>query len=178
MFIGYYADQHNNPFHMSPYFGYAERLLASSGLKYTYVRMAMYMDPLKPYLPELADMQKLIYPAGEGRINYISRDDIARGIVALLQQPDKFGHRYLLSGYSYSMTELAAILSEAAGSKIEYSPVSLEKFSEMYDEPKGFGALLASMYEAGARGLLDQHSNDFEQLVHDKPQTFPEFLKK
>ena len=61
MFIGYYADQHNNPFHMSPYFGY-ERLLASSGLKYTYVRMAMYMDPLKPYLPELADMQKLIYP--------------------------------------------------------------------------------------------------------------------
>ena len=57
--------QHNNPFHMSPYFGYAERLLASSGLKYTYVRMAMYMDPLKPYLPELADMQKLIYPAGE-----------------------------------------------------------------------------------------------------------------
>ena len=113
MFIGYYADQHNNPFHMSPYFGYAERLLASSGLKYTYVRMAMYMDPLKPYLPELADMQKLIYPAGEGRINYISRDDIARGIVALLQQPDKFGHRYLLSGYSYSMTELAAILSES-----------------------------------------------------------------
>ena len=53
----------------------------------------------------------------------------------------------------------------------------MEKFSEMYDEPKGFGALLASMYEAGARGLLDQHSNDFEQLVHDKPQTFPEFLK-
>ena len=33
MFIGYYADQHNYPFHMSPYFGYAERLLASSGLK-------------------------------------------------------------------------------------------------------------------------------------------------
>ena len=113
---------------------------------------------------------------GEGRINYISRDDIARGIVALLQQPDKFGHRYLLSGYSYSMTELAQSCLKR-GSKIEYSPVSLEKFSEMYDEPKGFGALLASMYEAGARGLLDQHSNDFEQLVHDKPQTFPEFLK-
>ena len=74
------------------------------------------------------------------------------------------------------MTELAQSCLKR-GSKIEYSPVSLEKFSEMYDEPKGFGALLASMYEAGARGLLDQHSNDFEQLVHDKPQTFPEFLK-
>ncbi|MDN8759897.1 NmrA family NAD(P)-binding protein, partial [Staphylococcus aureus] len=102
------------------------------GLNYTYVRMAMYMDPLKPYLPELAKMHKLIYPVGEGRINYISRDDIARGIVALLQQPDKFGQRYLLSGYSYSMTELAAILSEASGTKIEYDPVSFDTFAEMY----------------------------------------------
>ncbi|MCJ1655403.1 SDR family oxidoreductase [Staphylococcus sp. NRL 16/872] len=177
MFIGYYADQHNNPFHMSPYFGYAERLLATSELNYTYVRMAMYMDPLKPYLPELAEMHKLIYPAGEGRINYISRNDIARGIIALLQQPEKFGQRYLLSGYSYSMTELAHILSDAADTEIKYDPVSLGKFSEMYDEPKGFGALLASMYEAAARGLLDQESDDFEQLVHDKPQTIPEFLK-
>ncbi|MTE28369.1 SDR family NAD(P)-dependent oxidoreductase, partial [Winogradskyella sp. ZXX205] len=63
IFIGYYADQHNNPFHMSPYFGYAARLLATSGIDYTYVRMAMYMDPLKPYLPELMNMHKLIYPA-------------------------------------------------------------------------------------------------------------------
>ena len=62
IFIGYYADQHNNPFHMSPYFGYASRLLATSGIDYTYVRMAMYMDPLKPYLPELMNMHKLIYP--------------------------------------------------------------------------------------------------------------------
>lgn len=38
---------------MSPYFAYAERLLASSRLNYTHIRMAMYMDPLKPYLPEL-----------------------------------------------------------------------------------------------------------------------------
>ena len=49
---------------MSPYFGYAERLLATSGIDFTYVRMAMYMDPLKPYLPELMNMHKLIYPVG------------------------------------------------------------------------------------------------------------------
>ena len=73
---------------MSPYFGYAERLLASSGIDYTYVRMAMYMDPLKPYLPELMDMHKLIYPVGEGRINYITRHDIARGIIAIIENPD------------------------------------------------------------------------------------------
>ena len=47
-----------------------------------------------------------------------------------------------------------------------------------FKKAKGFGDLLASMYEAGARGLLDQQSNDFEMLVNDKPQTFKSFLMK
>ena len=47
------------------------------------------------------------------------------------------------------MTELAKILTDVAGEQIVYDPVSLEEFAEMYDEPKGFGALLASMYKAG-----------------------------
>lgn len=76
------------------------------------------------------------------------------------------------------MKELAAILSEASGTEIKYEPVSLEKFAEMYDEPKGFGALLASMYDAGSRGLLDQESNDFQQLVNDQPQTLQSFLQE
>lgn len=104
------------------------------------------------------NMHKLIYPAGDGRINYITRNDIARGVIAIIKNPDTWGKRYLLSGYSYDMKELAAILSEASGTEIKYEPVSLETFAEMYDEPKGFGALLASMYDAGARGLLDQES--------------------
>ncbi|MCY1591287.1 SDR family oxidoreductase [Staphylococcus pettenkoferi] len=178
MFIGYYADQHNNPFHMSPYFGYAERLLASSPIDYTYVRMAMYMDPLVPYLPELKERGKLIYPVGEGKINYISRADIAKGVVALLQQPGKWGQRYLLAGYAYTMRELADILSEVADSPIQYDPVTREEFGEMYDEPQGFGPLLASMYQAGEMGLLDQTSDDFERLTGERPMPFKDYLKQ
>ena len=59
--------------------------MATSGIDYTYVRMAMYMDPLKPYLPELMNMHKLIYPAGDGRINYITRNDIVRGVIAIIK---------------------------------------------------------------------------------------------
>lgn len=178
LFIGYYADQHNNPFHMSPYFGYAERLLASSGIPYTYVRMAMYMDPLVPYLTELKKLGKLIYPAGNGKINYIARNDIAKGVVAILKNKTYLGSRYLLSGYSYTMEELAKILTHVSGTKISYDPVSLETFGEMYDEPKGFGPLLASMYQAGAMGLLDQQSNDLEHLTGDKPETFESYLER
>ncbi|MDW3990502.1 hypothetical protein QI259_09335 [Staphylococcus saprophyticus] len=48
----------------------------------------------------------------------------------------------------------------------------------MYDEPKGFGPLLASMYKAGEMGLLDQSSNDFEKLTGEKPDTFETYLHK
>ncbi|WP_436862730.1 SDR family oxidoreductase [Staphylococcus caeli] len=178
MFIGYYADQHNNPFHMSPYFGYAERLLASSGLNYTYVRMAMYMDPLVDYLPELQRLGKLIYPVADGKINYISRNDIAKGVIAIVNNSNLLGEGYLLSGHTYSMTELANILSDIAGSEIKYAPVSLEDFGNMYDEPEGFGPLLASMYKAGAMGLLEQNSSDFELLTGEQPETFEHFLQQ
>ncbi|MDO6575720.1 SDR family NAD(P)-dependent oxidoreductase, partial [Staphylococcus pasteuri_A] len=47
-----------------------------------------------------------------------------------------------------------------------------------YDEPLGFGDFLASMFDSGARGLLDNQSNDFEMLVNDKPQTLKSFLMK
>ncbi len=91
IFIGYYADQHNNPFHMSPYFGYAARLLATSGIDYTYCKNGNVHGSTQPYLPELMNMHKLIYPAGDGRINYITRNDIARGVIAIIKNPDTWG---------------------------------------------------------------------------------------
>ena len=48
----------------------------------------------------------------------------------------------------------------------------------MYDEPKGFGALLASMYDPVARRLLEQDSNDLQQFVNDQPQTLQSFLQE
>ena len=56
-------------------------------------------------------------------------------------------------------------LTNVSRTEIIYEPVSLETFGKMYDEPKGFGPLLASMYQAGAMGLLDQQSTDIEQLT-------------
>ena len=76
------------------------------------------------------------------------------------------------------MEALAQILSEVANSNISYDPVTLEKFGKMYDEPKGFGPLLASMDKAGEMGLLDQSSNDFEKLTGEKPDTFETYLHK
>lgn len=179
IFVGFIADHENNPFKMSPFFGYTARRLASSDLEYSLVRDAMYADPLAAYLPELMDRGRILYPAGEGKISFISRDDIAKAIVQLASKPKLYGGRYTLTGETaYSMDELAQILSRVGGSSILYNPMSAEEFASTYDEPKGFGKVLASLYVAAGRNLMDEITADYQLLTNESPEELESYLNR
>lgn len=49
--MSFIADQENNPFVMSPFYGYLPRRLAGTDLNYAIVKNGLYADPLVPYLP-------------------------------------------------------------------------------------------------------------------------------
>lgn len=49
--MSFIADQENNPFVMSPFYGYLPRRLAGTDLNYAIVKNSLYADPLVPYLP-------------------------------------------------------------------------------------------------------------------------------
>ncbi|MFP7479443.1 SDR family oxidoreductase [Terribacillus saccharophilus] len=179
IFIGFVADQENNPFKMSPFFGYAARRLASSNLEYTLVRNAMYADPLVPYLPELIKRGRLLYPVGEGKISFISRDDIARSVIQIAVRPELHGGRYTLTGEkAYSMPELAAILSNVSDSEIKYDPMSVEEFAATYDEPKGFGEVLVSLYVAAEKDLMGEVTDDYQKTTNQKPEELASYLTR
>lgn len=179
IFIGFVADHENNPFKMSPFFGYAARRLASSDLPYTLARDAMYADPLVEYLPELAQRGRLLYPAGEGEISFISRADIAKAIVRLASAPERYGGRYTLTGNkAYSMVELAEILSRVSGSPIRYEPMTAEEFAATYDEPEGFGIILASLYAAAQRNLMGEVTEDYHLLTGELPEGLESYLAR
>ena len=46
----------------------------------------------------------------------------------------------------------------------------------MYDEPKGFGVVLAYLYEASERGLLGINSNGFRYIMVYDPKSLEEIL--
>ncbi|POD82167.1 hypothetical protein S101258_02869 [Lactiplantibacillus plantarum subsp. plantarum] len=74
------------------------------------------------------------------------------------------------------MPELATVLSQVSGQPIGYRPVSLQAFSDMYNQ-NGEGPMLASMYAGGARGLLATVSDDY-QLIMDRPaQSLLDYLQ-
>ncbi|WP_125710428.1 NAD(P)H-binding protein [Lacticaseibacillus porcinae] len=180
IFVSFYADQENNPFTMSPYYAYAPRKLATSGLNYAVVKNSLYADPLVPYLPELIERQALIYPVGDQAMNFITLADSAKAIANLAVKPElrDQGQVYTLTQtHSLTMPELGQIMSTVTGHHIGYAPVSNQEFAQIYAE-EGDGDELASMYAAGALGLFDQTTTDFETITGTQPESMADFLKR
>lgn len=178
IFVSFFADQEKNPFVMAPYYGYAPRRLAGSGVEYTIVKNSLYADPLVPYLPELIERKNIIYPIGEEKLSFISLADSAEASAKLAVQPAlrDNGQTYLLSQEkNNSMNELSKIMSDVTGKEIGYQPVSLQEFAEIY-QGDGDGNELASMYQGGALGLLGDVSTDFEKITGHAPTDMESFL--
>ena len=73
------------------------------------------------------------------------------------------------------MTELAAIMTKVSDHQIGYQPVSVAEFARLYQE-EGDGDELASMYQAGAMGLLSGTSDDFWTITGHAPTSMADFL--
>ncbi|KRN99325.1 SDR family oxidoreductase [Companilactobacillus kimchiensis] len=178
--MGFIADQANNPFDLSAFYGYLPRRLASSGIPYTIVRNGLYADPLVPYLPELIERKNVIYPMNDQALSFISLNDSSEAFAKVAATPELLenGRIYTLTqSRNYTMPQLAEVLSEVAGSPIGYQPVSLNEFGEIYNDGNE-GHMLSSMYDAGGRGLLNVVSDDYQKIMGRPATGLKEFLIK
>lgn len=175
--MGFIADQANNPFDLSAFYGYVPRRLAASGLSYTILRNALYADPLVPYLPELIDRHNVIYPVGDASLSFISLADSAAAFAQVAVTPRLWTRPVytLTQERSYTMPALAQVLSQVSGEAIGYAPVTLTQFATMYDQGHE-GHMLASMYAGGAKGLLATVTDDYRQIMGHPAQSLPDFL--
>lgn len=175
IFVSFFADQENNPFLMSPFYAYAQRRLAGSRVAYSVVKNTVYADPIVDYIPELIKRKNIIYPVGDQSLSFITLNDSAHAIACLAMQEtmrDK-GQTYLLSmENNYNMVELAYIISHATETKIGYKPVSVKEFAKIYKSP-----ILASLYAAGSKGLLNETSRDFHKLTGREPERMNHYLR-
>ncbi|WP_024747519.1 SDR family oxidoreductase [Levilactobacillus namurensis] len=175
--MGFIADQADNPFDLSAFYGYLPRRLAETGLSYTILRNALYADPLVPYLPELIERQNVIYPMGDASLSFISLADSAAAFAQVAVTPRLWQRSVytLTQERSYTMPALAAVLSQVSGAKIGYAPVTLQQFSDLYNQDNE-GRMLASMYAGGAQGLLATVTDDYRQIMGRPAQSLPDFL--
>lgn len=178
--MSFIADQEDNPFVMSPFYGYLPRRLAGTNLNYAIAKNSLYADPLVPYLPELIERKGLIYPVGDKTMSFITLDDSAEAMatMALDENILKSRKSYLLTqSRSYTMPELGAVMTKVTGHEIGYHPVTVQEFGKIY-AAEGDGAELASMYKGGAMGYLTGLSDDFAHITGHEPETMEHFLER
>ena len=95
-----------------------EEAIRSSGLKYTFLRPSLYMDKVPEHITR-SDIIRA--PAGNGRVSWVSRDDIADVAATVLMNTGHEGKIYDITGpEALTMQETADCLSAATGRNITY----------------------------------------------------------
>jgi NAD(P)H dehydrogenase (quinone) len=116
----------------------SERVFDWSGVPTTHLRPTFFADWLvyPHFAKEIWAKKKIEFPFENGRHAPIATDDQGRVIAHILAHPE--GHEgkvYTLHGpVEMNHTEIAAVMSEVLGAKIEYAPTSIEEFKEKMEQ--------------------------------------------
>lgn len=157
-----------------------EQAIEKSGLEFAILRVSWYAENLIGSLTAPLASGKWFSAAGNGRINYVSREDVARAAAAALAAPGGARERLDITGPApLTIPQIAAIGAEVAKRPIQVVPVSDE------DLAKGLRAAglpefvvpLVVGTDANIRaGMFDVDSDAVERLTGKAPLSVQAFL--
>ena len=154
-----------------------EQHIRATGVDFVFLRSNQYLD----FMPRLATPDGTIAgPAGDGRVAWVSRDDLADVATAVLLTDGHAGRTYdVTGGQAHTLAYAAEQLSRFAGRSITYRNETLE---EAYAARAAYGAPRfevegwVTSYVAIAMGEMDVVSDTVGAIAGHPPQTLPDFL--
>jgi NAD(P)H dehydrogenase (quinone) len=156
-----------------------EQFVREAGLRFTFLRSSVYLD----LLPLLVGEDGVIRgPAGDGRIAFVARDDIADVAVAVLLSDEHDGETLELTGpEAVTLAEAAVELSRASGRTITYEVETLDE-ARASRAPSGAPDWeiegWVTSYAAIATGELDVVTNTVARVAGHDPISVPAFLNR
>jgi NAD(P)H dehydrogenase (quinone) len=158
---------------------HTEQHVRSTGVDFTFLRDNLYLDFLSGFVGADGVMRG---PAGDGRVAAVARDDVASVAARVLVSSKHSGMTYDLTGPSaFTLTEAAALMSEAWGRPVRYEPETLD---EAYRSREGFGAApwevagWVTSYAAIAGGELSAVSTAVEDITGRPPVSLADYLAR
>lgn len=185
--IFYTSQQHKSDDRDSPIYFIIKSHLAtetaimSSGMDYTILRNALYMDMLPEFLGKKVLEDGIFLPAGQGRIAFTLRSEMAETAAVILRSQGHKNKIYEISGSSISFTEIAQKISEIKGQNITYlSPDSKVFINAAIKKgaPRMLIKMLSGFAQAAQVGELDSRSSQMEKLLGRKPSQVNDFLQQ
>lgn len=158
---------------------HTEEHVRGTGVDFTFLRDNLYLDFVPGFVGEDGVIRG---PAGDGRVAAVSRDDVADAAAAVLVSEEHSGKTYDLTGpTAFTLTEAAALVSEAWGRPVRYEAETLD---EAYRSREGYGAPAwevagwVTSYAAIASGELSAVSTAVEALTGHPPISLTDHLAK
>ncbi|MDL2405313.1 NmrA family NAD(P)-binding protein [Rhizobium calliandrae] len=154
----------------------SERVFDWSGVSTTHLRPTFFADWLAypHFAKEIWATKKISFPFESGRHAPIASDDQGRVIAHVLAKPK--GHEgkiYPLHGpVEMNYTEIAAVVSDVLGVKIEYAPSSKEAFKDKMENLYKFPPFLVQHLVEVAQNYRDgifSGTNDLVETITGTP---------
>ncbi|GAA2276312.1 SDR family oxidoreductase [Glycomyces scopariae] len=152
-----------------------EQLIAASGLRLTALRNSLYAD----MLPLFVQDGVIRGPAGDGRVAWVARRDVARLAVEALLDARHADRIWDVSGPEpLDLHESARILARVTGREVRYEPETDEEAaaSRAGAEPWQIAGWAGS-YKAVATGETSVTSHTIEHVTGTAPWGLEEFLR-
>lgn len=146
-----------------------EKLLAESGIPYALLRNGWYSENYLASAPAALAHGVFLGAAGEGKIASATRADYAAAAARVISEEGHAGKVYELAGdKAWTLSELAALLSEASGKKVVYQNLSEADFAAALKGaglPDGLAEMLADSDIGASKGGLFDDSQTLSKLI-------------
>ncbi|MBD9467882.1 SDR family oxidoreductase [Pseudoxanthomonas sp. PXM01] len=157
-----------------------EQALSASSLGWTVLRNAWYFENLAYSLPGALASGEWATAAGEGRIAYIARDDLARAAAVALASGNATNRILTLTGErAWSARDIAARVSALTGKPlavVDITPEQLVEGLKAHGFPPVLADVFASFDAATAAGDLGAVTDDYAQLTGQTPTALDVWL--
>lgn len=159
-----------------------ENYIRESGLAFTILRNSFYADLLLAGVPHALETGDFGAPAGDAKITYIPRNDLAEAAAVVLAKPaDHVNKTYDLTGTKgVTHAEIAGYIADATGKPIKFVDLPAEVHTGIlgsFGLPGHLVEALAGLYVGAKKGDYETVSDDFETLVGRKPQSVENFIQ-
>ncbi|KAL9045201.1 MAG: hypothetical protein Q9214_001723 [Letrouitia sp. 1 TL-2023] len=164
--------------------GKVHEYLMGLGVEWSVVKPTWFMENLSElqHLPTIRDENKICSAAGEGKLPWVTAEDIAAVAFKLLVDKEPHNRDYVVYGPELlSYGQLAEILSEVLGRKIQHENYTEEQLAARYIKagmPDSYAKMLSNLDTQVSNGLENKLNDVVENLTGRPPKTFKAFAEE
>ena len=160
---------------------HTEQSIVRSGIPYTIFRNSMYMETIPLFIGNGLYDGQIYYPAGNGKISFVSREDIAEGLSNTLIGNTDTSTIYNITGEeAFSFDDIAKLLNQEKGLNSTYFNVKNEDYKKELiniQMPDTEVAFYLSMADGIKDNEFAQTDEQLEKIIGRKRKPLIEYMR-